>query len=321
MGSSNRLGFVDALAYGCRAVAVGRASGEDGALAAGLDGLKNAYAYLGWTGELAGVLSELVPLLRRRGDSELLQWAVFESAFAAFGAADWDAAEGRVGEAITISERSGHELHAGWFTAHLSWLERLRDRYPQALDHGRRAVALTERTSHRWFATTGYSQLGVTLLGMGRTAEAIELLTRACDLAERDGAEAYLLRCLAPLAEATGSPTVLAEADALLALVDAPPGSAWLLGTDAYLAVARAWLRQDEPGRARTVLAPLLDAADQHGWVPAQAAGAIVDGLAAAAQGDVARARTALRRAAELGRLHAMPGVERAARTALRALN
>jgi hypothetical protein len=38
---------------------------------------------------------------------------------------------------------------------------------------------------------------------------------------------------------------VLAEADALLALVDAPPGSAWPLGTDAYLAVARGWLRQD----------------------------------------------------------------------------
>ena len=92
VGSSNRLRFVDALAHGRRAVAIGRASGEDAALAAGLDGLKNAYAYLGWTGELAGVLSELVPLLRRLGDAALLQWAVFESAFAAFGAAEWGTA-------------------------------------------------------------------------------------------------------------------------------------------------------------------------------------------------------------------------------------
>ena len=130
VGSSNRLRFVDALAHGRRAVAIGRASGEDAALAAGLDGLKNAYAYLGWTGELAGVLSELVPLLRRLGDAALLQWAVFESAFAAFGAAEWGTAEGRIGDAITISERSGHDLHAGWFTAYLSWLERLRCRYP-----------------------------------------------------------------------------------------------------------------------------------------------------------------------------------------------
>jgi DNA-binding SARP family transcriptional activator/tetratricopeptide (TPR) repeat protein len=320
VGSSNRLRFVDALAYGRRAVAIGRASGEDAALAAGLDGLKNAYAYLGWTGELAGVLSELVPLLRRLGDAALLQWAVFESAFVAFGAADWGTAEGRIGEAITISERSGHDLHAGWFTAYLSWLERLRCRYPRALDHGRRAIALTEGTNHRWFATVGYSQLGIALLETGRTAEAIELLTRACDRAEPDGAEAYLLRCLAPLAEATGSPTLLAKADALLDLVDAPAGSAWLLGTDAYLAVARGWLRQDEPRRARTVLAPLLGAADRHGWVPAQAAGAVVDGLAASALGDVARARTALCRAAELGSLHGMPGIGRAARAALSAL-
>jgi len=54
--------------------------------------------------------------------------------------------------------------------------------------------------------------------------------------------------------------------------------------------------------------------------VPAQAAGAVVDGLAASALGDVARARTALCRAAELGSLHGMPGIGRAARAALSAL-
>ncbi|MGQ0575617.1 MAG: hypothetical protein ACT4RN_15655 [Pseudonocardia sp.] len=136
-------------------------------------------------------------------------------------------------------------------------------------------------------------------------------------MAERDGAEANLLRCLAPLAEATGSAAVLAEADALLAHFDAPPGSAWLLGTDAYLAVAGAWLRHDDPGRARTVLGPLLDAADRHGWVPAQAAGALVDGRAAAMQGDVAGVRSALHRAARLGRRHGLPATERAARSEL----
>ena len=147
-----------------------------------------------------------MPLLRRLGDPELLQWAVFESAFAAIGAADWDAAERRITDAIAISERSGHDLHGAWFTAHLGWVERQRGRYDRAVELGRRAVRLTAGTHHRWFATTGYSQLGATLLELGRTGEAVDLLTLARDRAEHDGAEAYLLRCLAPLAEATGSP-------------------------------------------------------------------------------------------------------------------
>ena len=41
-------------------------AGDDLALAAGLDGLKTAHAYLGHAGPLAGVLDELEPLLRRR---------------------------------------------------------------------------------------------------------------------------------------------------------------------------------------------------------------------------------------------------------------
>jgi DNA-binding SARP family transcriptional activator len=315
--ASNRLRFVDALDHARQAVDAGRAAGDDAALAAGLDGLKNVHAYLGETAELAAALDELVPLLRRLGDPELLQWAVFESAFGAIGAADWDAAERRITDAIAISERSGHDLHGAWFTAHLGWVERQRGRYDRAVELGRRAVRLTAGTHHRWFATTGYSQLGATLLELGRTDEAVDLLTLARDRAEHDGAEAYLLRCLAPLAEATGSRAVLDEADALLAAVDAPPGTAWLLGTDVYLAIARAWLRHDEPARARAVLAPLRAAADRHSWVPAQAGVAVVDGHAAAALGDIVGAREAWARAAELGRRHGMPATQRDARAAL----
>ncbi len=319
--ASNRLRFVDALSYARRAVAAGRAAADDAALAAGLDGLKNAYAYLGEVEPLGEVIAELEPLLRRLGDPELLQWAVFESAFAAVGAADWAGAEGRIGEAITISERSGYELNGAWFTAHLGWVVRLQGRYHLALDHGRRAVQLASRTDHRWFATPGYSQLATTLLELDRTTEAVELLTAALDRAEREGAEAYVLRCLAPLAEATRSRTVLADAQALLGLVTAPPGSAWLLGTDAYLAIARAWLHHDEPGRARAVLAPLLAAAERQRWVPAQAAGWLVDGQAAAALGDVTSARPTLQRAVRLAGRHGLPRVERDARAALAVLS
>ena len=80
--ATNTLRFDRALDYGQRAVAAGRAAGDDQALAAGLDGLKTAHAYLGHAGALAGVLDELEPLLRRQGDLFRLQHAVFESACA-----------------------------------------------------------------------------------------------------------------------------------------------------------------------------------------------------------------------------------------------
>ena len=51
---------------------------------------------------------------------------------------------------------------------------------------------------------------------------------------------------------------MLAEADRMVARITAPPGSAWLTGDGAYLAVARAWIAANEPERARTVLAPML---------------------------------------------------------------
>jgi hypothetical protein len=315
--ASNRLRFGDALGYARRAVAAARGTDDEAALVAGLDGLKNAHAYLGELGPLREVLAELQPLLGRIGDPDLQQWAMFESAFPAIGAADWAAAEERIGAAITISRRSGHALPESWFTAHLGWVARQRGQVDRALAAGRRAVALAAGTEHRWYASTGASLLAGTLLELGRTAEAVRLLTAARDRAQVEGAEAYLLRCLAPLAEATGSAAVLAEADALLAGIDAPAGSAWLLGTDSYLAIARCWLHHGDPARARAVLAPLLAAADRQAWVPAQAAGALIDGRAAAALGLGEQAGSAVARALALATRHALPHVERQARTAV----
>ena len=85
-------------------------------------------------------------------------------------------------------------------------------------------------------------------------------------VADVPGAEAYLLRCLAPLAEATGDLAVLERADALLAGIRAPEGTAWLLGADAYLCVARAWRRAGDPARADRAVAGFRDAARAVGW-------------------------------------------------------
>lgn len=264
--STNRLRFVEALRSSERAVAAARAAASDAALAVALDGRKNALTYLGRFAELAPVLAELEPMLRRSGDLELLQWCVFESAFSAAARADWATATRLIDEALTINRRSGHPVHESWFVAHLGWVARLRGDLGAALDHGRRAVELAGSLSHRWFVSDAGAVLGATLIEAGERAEAVRVLERSLQRVGSNGAEAHLLRCLGPLAEASGSAAVLADADALLESIDAPPGSAWFGGSDAYLSIARAHLARGERDRAAAAVAPLLTASRDGGW-------------------------------------------------------
>jgi hypothetical protein len=162
--------------------------------------------------------------------------------------------------------------------------------------------------------------LSTTLIDSGHREEAAQLLTDARSAIRPGQPEGVLLHYLAPLAEATGSWSVLQEADHLLSGITAPVGSAWLLGTDCYLAVARAWLGADDPARARDVLRPLMSAAERLSWVPALAGGSLVDGRAAAARGDHTAARILISRAVTLATRHHMPIVERDALAHLAAL-
>jgi DNA-binding SARP family transcriptional activator len=289
----SRLRFTEAVGLGRRAVAAGRAARSDRALALGLDGLKTAHAYLGEVAPLTTVIDELEPLLRRLGDLERLQWTVFESAVPAFAAARWDEAERRMTQAVEVSRRGGFGGHEPWFVAHLGWLARLRGRFDLALAHGRAASAQARRFSLAWFGPTADALLAGTMLDCGDARGAAAVLRAALDAAGPDGSEAYRLRCLAPLAEATGDPAVLAEAERLLGGIETPPGSAFLLGADAYLCVARARLRSGDPGRARAVLAPLLAAARRLEWIPVLVTAGHVDARAAAARGDADAAAVA----------------------------
>jgi len=314
--ATNTLRFDRALEYGRRAVAAGRAAGDDQALAAGLDGLKTAHAYLGHAGALADVLDELEPLLRRQGDLFRLQHAVFESAFVPLAAGDWDQAIAAIQAAIQINRRSGYAHWAASYVAHLGWLARLRGRDGEAVWLGRRAVRLTEANDHPWGGALACATLGVTLLAGGNKAEAIELFERGHAIAGQDGAEAYRLHCLAPLAEATGSPGVLAEASRLLAGATLPAGDAWVLGYEAYLSVARAWLTAGQPEQARAVLAPLLAAAERVPWVAALAAALVVDGTALGRLGERAQALVTLDQGAALAKDHGLVHVLAEARAA-----
>ena len=289
--ATSRLRFADGLDLGRRAVRAARAARSDRALAVGLDGLKNALAYLGEAAPLGEVLDELEPLVRRLDDTNLLCWTVFESALPALARADWAEAERRTDEAVALAADGGYALYESWFVAHRGWAARLRGRGDEAVRWGRRALDLAGGHEHRWFAPAAGAMLGAALLERGERAEALDVLTAAVAATGPDVPEGYRLRPLAVLAEATGSAGLLAEADALLGGVAAPPGAAWILGADCYLAVARAHLAgapadPAAPGRARAVLAPLLTAARRTGWVPVLVAAGRVDAAAAARGGD-----------------------------------
>jgi DNA-binding SARP family transcriptional activator len=306
--ASNRLQLGAALDYGRRGAAAGRAAGDERALAAGLDGLKTAYLYAGQAAELREVLAELDPLLRRLGDLFLLQWTVFESAFLAVAAANWDGAVTAIGSALKVNRRGGYPHLAAWYVAHLCWIARLRGHDADAVRLGRQALGITRRHGHSWCQAAACAMLGGALQATGDRAGAISLFEQGLAAAEVHGAEAHLLRCAAPLAAATGSAELLARAADLLATAGTGPG-AWVLGDDAFLAVARAWLARDEPERARAALAPLLAMAGRVPWTATLAAVLAADGRALARLGERDRARASLRRAAELARRHELPHV------------
>ncbi len=260
---SSRLRLATTLSRAELSLARSRASASPEAVQLALDGLKNVLSYLGDVDRLRDVVAELAPPLRERESRWLLQWAVFESAFVAASDRDWDTARSLVREALEINARSGFTAYAGYFHAHLGWFERLSGDLDAALSHGRRGVAATSPVEHPWWYATAAGLLSSTLVELGDTDEAAELAARGLDAAGPAAPEAWRLRCLAPLAlvvEGSAGDTAYAEASALLAAIECPPGQAWVNGADCYLLLARsARLRGDHAVAAR-MLEPLRQA-------------------------------------------------------------
>lgn len=175
----------------------------------------------------------------------------------------WDEATAKVEEALAINRRSGFAGDESWYVSNLGWIARLKGDHAEALRHGRDAVAMD---SHAWWVAAGAAMYGGTLLEAGRRREAITVLEQGLAGCERHRTEAYRLRCLAPLADATASVDLLEEADTMLGSISVPRGAAWLHGADTHVAVARAWLRRDETHRAEAILTPLLVASRRTGW-------------------------------------------------------
>ena len=89
-----------------------------------------------------------------------------------------------------------------------------------------------------------------------------------------------------------------------------------MLGYEAYLSLAEAWLAPDEPDRARAVLAPVLSVAEREPWIPALAAALAADGRVLARLGQDGQAGAELEHAARLAGEHGLPHVLRDAREA-----
>jgi len=285
---SNTLQLDEAVAAGTAAVAAGRSSGDPVALVAALDGLKTALSFVGDVAGTRAVIDELEPQLRRQGDLFRLQWCIFESAFPHVADADWSGAEQRVQAALQVNRRSGYRAYATWFEAHLGWLLRLQGQHDAAVAAGRSAAVAPVGTGHPWWRSTACLLLAGSLVEVGAQDEAADLLAEGLAAARQDGSPAYVLGCLALLADVTGDAEALAAADSMLRAVRAPAGQVWMLGSESYLAVARAWLAAGEPARSAEVLAPLVAAARSMGWRPVLAQTLLESALVAHAVADPA---------------------------------
>ncbi len=276
---ASRLHLRGALSRAEASLSRARASASDEAVTLALDGVKTALSYLGDGPRLREVTDELVPRLHGSRSTWLLQWAVFESSFAAAAASDWDAARALVGEALEVNQRSGFSAYAGYFRAHLGWFERLTGDLDTAESLGRAAVAETSPVDHPWWYAAASGLLAGTLLEAGAVAEAGDLAAQGLAAAGSRSTESWRLRCLAPLAVAAGGPAgdaAYAEGRGLLEAIDCPPGQAWVVGADCYLLLARAAVTRGEDDAAAGILAP-LGAAVRVGWDPVRA---LVEGRA-----------------------------------------
>ena len=260
---ASHLRLTSALARAEQAVARARTAGSADGVVFALDGLKTVWWYLGDPQRLAAVIAELEPLLRDRGETWLLQWVVFESALVPAARDDWAEAAARMADAKELNRRSGFPAYAGFIQAYEGWFARLAGDLDRARWLGRQAVAVTESVGHPWWYASAAGFLAATLIETGEYAEADAVARRGLAV-HPSIAPAGRLGCVAALAALADDDAVV-EATRLLGAVDCPPGTAWVLGADSYLLVARAVAERGDTDEAARVVAP-LEAATTRTW-------------------------------------------------------
>lgn len=309
--SAHMLQFDRALELGDRALGLARGTGDDVVVGRAMDSIKLAVWQLGDLGRLAELTGQLEGLWRERGDLWYLQWTLLESAFVPIGAGRWEDAEKRLAEAVAINRRVHDGLAEVLILDARCWLERSRGAYEEAVSAGRRAVARSQEVGwEAWAAAT----LGWSLLEVGASTAAAEVLAWGLAAAERIGASNEIARCLSQLAwvrlrlGAADEARALADrAASLLGNVTAPLGAAFVFGAHAYVATARVLLATGAPERAEALLQPVVEAAQRSGWREAAATTDVALGLCLEAGGELDRAGEVLARAAQVADEYGLP--------------
>jgi DNA-binding SARP family transcriptional activator len=303
---ANELEFAEAVELGERALQIARRAGDEIAVSRAMDSLKFAALQLGDLERLEELCAELERSQRQRGDLWYLQWTLCESCYVPLERCDWQEAERRVAEALSISDRMGGERNTGvLFRDASSWIARCRGHYARSLAFGREAVAVADTPEADWLGWAA-AGLAIPLLDLRAAELAVPVLERGLAAAERNRARGQIFRCLGALSSATrmaGAETqarTLAErAQQIAEQVTTPPGNVDFWGEQAYFAIAETHLAAGEVERAEQAMQGRLQAWERSGAQRSIARTARFLARCAEARGDWAAAGRMLARSAE----------------------
>jgi DNA-binding SARP family transcriptional activator/class 3 adenylate cyclase len=303
---ANELEFAEAVELGERALRIARRAGDELAVSRAMDSLKFAALQLGDLERLEELCAELERSQRQRGDLWYLQWTLCESCYVPLERCDWQEAERRVAEALSISDRMGGERNTGvLFRDASSWIARCRGHYARSLAFGREAVAVADTPEADWLGWAA-AGLAIPLLDLRAAELAVPVLERGLAAAERNRARGQIFRCLGALSSATrmaGAETqarTLAErAQQIAEQVTTPPGNVDFWGEQAYFAIAETHLANGDIERAEQAMQGRLQAWERSGAQRSIAITARFLARCAEARGDWAAAGRMLARSAE----------------------
>ena len=325
---SNQLRLDEGVRLGERALQIAQQTGDDDALALALDAVKLAALQIGDLPVLDEITARLLALHDEAGADWGLHWlddwVLLERAFVPIAAARWDEALAAAEEALRANRRLRNRFAEPVFRDVLCWIHRSRGDHERAIAYGGEAVDLAQTLGASEWSAWANATLGWTLLEAGDATRAAAHLQRGLAAAETSRAPAQLLRCTALLAWACwdlgerGRALGLSErAEALIAASSAPAGRTFLLGAHAPLAVARVRLADGAPQRAHALVAPVLAAARQAGWLETIAYAALLEGSCQVALGSKEEGSVLIDESLELARSAGLPWIEREAQSKL----
>lgn len=281
-----------AVNYSERALRLARRTGDEQVLVEALDCRKTVALYLGDFPQVRRHADRLQPLLASRGNLASLQYLQMELALAEGAAGRWDSARQQIDTAVATSRRIGDRVSEPLLLAMFADLHRGCGRLAETRDRAQEAVALATTTGVGFSAAWAHLSLGLALLELGDPREAVRVLRGGLDHARRSLVPGQAARCSANLAWALwldGRPgeaiEQAADAQSRFDAVAAPPGGAYVLGNEAYVALARLHLARGQPDDAAAVLAPVAAAATRSRWPEADGTCALWLGQCRRAQG------------------------------------